>query len=100
MLLTTDGKNFFWVGLPFYTTDNHPSGSFSVQAKLIWSASWSTGSYAFNPSHSTCVSSGTTFTPEHICVQRWCCGSPNEGIWLNGGAWGPGGDYAGTGWVQ
>ena len=98
-IMSADGKTFFWSGISFYTMDNHPSGTFTIQAKLSWQDSWSVGNYAFNSLHSLCVTSGATFAPEHFCTQRWCCGSPNEGIWFNGGSWSPG-YYSGTAWVK
>ena len=96
---STDGKKLFWRGIPYYMTDTHDPAT-SVEASLTW-GSWGTGAYAKNSSHAACIaaSSASGFSGPHMCIQRWCCGSPNAGIWFNGAPWAAG-YYAGRGWIR
>ena len=86
----------------YYTTDNHGS-LLSVQSpietKLNWGDSWSDGVLHHSASHSTCPVWGGG-TNEHVCMQRWCCGSPNSGMWFNDGDFLPGDEYDAIGWVR
>ena len=96
-------------GLPYYTTDNHTgitNVSNTPQLKYSWGASY-VG--AFTPaqqytSHGPCICPpGTGCSgPDtgHLCLQRFCCGAPNNGFWFNGTGHFTAGYYPGTGWVR
>ena len=97
----SDGAHeLIWTNLPYFTDDGtvNPPTATSIQVQLAWSAPWVTGSYDFHTQHSVCIRSDPADPngQEHACSTRWCCGEPSEGLWFNGGAWAPGGYYAGT----
>jgi hypothetical protein len=52
-----------------------------------------------NANHGICAGVSTTFSAEHFCSQRYCCGSPNNGLWFNGGTW-SGNYYSGAVWAR
>ena len=99
-VISSDNKKLYWQNAGFYMTDNTTASYPSAQAKLAWEASWiaATASSTAGSTHSICISTNSAFTAEHVCMQRWCCGAPNNGLWMNGGAW-PGTYYQAKGWA-
>ncbi|NOY26141.1 MAG: hypothetical protein GXP62_09745 [Oligoflexia bacterium] len=99
-ILSQDGvARFYWDGIEYYTTEETAMSDPGSRAKLAWEDGWDTGWLELNlNSHSVCIH-GSSFA-EQICIQRWCCGEPNEGTWFNQGTWSPGHYDGMTGWVQ
>lgn len=102
-----------WTGVPWAMTDqtncyggstgNVAQGTFNVQGKSSWAAAYPASAWYYYPcgaSHSVCAGIGPDTSSLHMCIQRWCCGSPNAGIWFNSGPAAPGAYYAGSGWVR
>ena len=98
----------------FYVTDNHiaprKKGSM-ILVKTSFSASWEPSVYGtsfFHPhfptppnKHAPCYGVSQPALGEHICIQRWCCGDPNAGMVINGGAWsGAFDEYPATCWAR
>ncbi len=92
--------NFFWKNADYYATDDHGSRPqpTTTQASLD-GVTYNQANVSWLTSHSLCIGLNN-FVGEHICIARWCCGAPNNGIWINGGAWGPGSYTSGTGWIR
>ncbi|MBU3923432.1 MAG: hypothetical protein KJ592_00790, partial [Nanoarchaeota archaeon] len=107
-VVRNDGKKVFWrrgsaVGDMYYATDNHDvvgSELDAIEVKINdWSNSWSSGDFHHSASHAPCMGWGGGAN-EHACIQRWCCGAPNGGMWWNFGDFLPGDEYSSSGWVR
>jgi hypothetical protein len=103
---SADNKTLYWRGIP-YSAELDPNlmsdrCNVWVKSKLADTEilSWGHANWA---GHALCL--GLNILPNHIqhhhiCIQRWCCGSPNAGFWFNGDNWQSGAYYAGTVWVR
>ena len=106
-VLATNGYKIYSLGgMPYYTTDNHTGMSYTGMVKYDWAAAYapqSTEALAAGNMHATvvCPAAGCLETGEGVlATQRWCCGAPNAGFWLDGAARFQAGYYAGTGWMR
>lgn len=105
-VIRENGQRLFWRGgMQYYTTDAHTSsGSGPHEYKLSWEASWLPAATSALPGHGPCIggrlTGGGAPGDEHICIQRFCCGGPNAGIWFNGGSFGGGSLSSGSGWAR
>ena len=100
---TSDGKELHWTGLPYTTVEDKSIDICQVRVKDKWTdpdkQGW--GSATFSR-HSLCLGLGSPTghtNRHHLCIQRWCCGGPNSGFWLNGGNW-AGAYYSGWVWTK
>ena len=102
----------------YYTTDAAAKGSSVSVTQLYTYYKWNSGTGYFlddaflNSNHGLCLGDWDSnySDAQHICINRFCCGTPNGGIWANeSGVWklndentiNPGGDeFPGTGWAR
>jgi len=63
------------------------------------SDSWASGNMILHNHHSPCFNIDGDWSKLHFCFNRWCCGGPNNGLWINGGGV-SGNYYAGTVFVR
>ena len=112
----------YWIGLPWAMTDTAncfgatqgssfipvtSNASYEVKVKYRWSDEWYTPANYFFPcngNHSICLIANVDYyyPGPSFCVQRWCCGVPNAGVWFNDDTGQPNsyGYHPATGWVR
>lgn len=82
--------------LAYYATDAANKGSSLSVTSVYNYYKWNNRSGYFlddaylNPSHGLCLGDWDSnySTAQHICINRFCCGTPNGGMWFNeSGQW-------------
>ena len=79
--------------LAYYTTDKSSSGDRITMAFTYYKWNNRQGYFlddAFNgASHGLCIGDWDSnySGAQHICINRFCCGTPNGGLWMNGTGW-------------